>query len=75
MRPITRPDDPAGDVLADEHRAEEHGDADDPAGGDEAHEAALDLGAAPLPGGDHALRALAGLGLRIGDGGRVQPRL
>lgn len=27
-------DDPARDVLADEHRSQEHGDPDDPAGGD-----------------------------------------
>ena len=48
-------DDPPGDVLPHEHRAKSDGDTDDSAGGDQAHEAALDLGAAPISPGDHAL--------------------
>src|SRR5512132_1248461 len=56
-------DDPASDVLAHEHGAQDHGDADDPAGRDHAHGATLDLQAAPLSPGHHALGALRPAGL------------
>ena len=51
-------DDPAGDVLPHEYRAQEHGDTDDSARGDQPHSATLDLGATPLSAGHHALRRL-----------------
>src|SRR3954466_8563721 len=51
-------DDPAGDVLTDEHSPEEDPDGHDAACGDRAHGAALDPRAAALPSGDHALRPL-----------------
>jgi hypothetical protein len=41
----------------------DHGDADDPAGGDHAHDATLDLQAVPLSPGHHAVRALRPTGL------------
>ena len=57
--PDHQPDDPAGHVLAHEHRAERDGDADDAAGRDQAHGSALQLRTAPLSGRHHSLRALA----------------
>ena len=64
-QPDYQPDDPAGDVLAHEDRAQGYRDPDDSAGGDQAHRAALDFGAAPLPGGHHALRAAPRLTLAL----------
>ena len=46
-------------VLAYENRAQDRSDADDPAARDQAHHAAFQLRAAPLPAGHHALGALA----------------
>jgi hypothetical protein len=54
-----QPDDPAGDVLANEHRAEYYRNANNAAGRDQAHRAALQLRAAPLSARYHALRPRA----------------
>ena len=55
-QPDHEPYDPAGDVLAGENRAQRYRDPDDSTGSDQPHGAALDLGAAALSGGHHALR-------------------
>src|SRR3954447_12334174 len=50
--------DPAGDVLTDEHGAEQDADRNDAAGGDGPHRASLDTGPAALAPRHHALRPL-----------------
>jgi hypothetical protein len=51
-------DDPAGYVLAYQHRTQSHGDPDDSAGGDQAHKAAFDLRTAPGTSRQHPLGAV-----------------
>jgi hypothetical protein len=54
-QPDYQPDDPAGNVLTHENRAQGYRDPDDSARGDQPHRAAFDFGAAPLSAGHHAL--------------------
>ena len=55
----------AGDVLMGQDGAQRDAEADDPAGGDDAHEAALDPCAPGPARRDHALRLLWPLGGRL----------
>ncbi len=57
--------DPAGDVLPHEYGAQGHSDTNDPAGGYQAHRAAFDLRATPLPARHHSLRRLVAARLTV----------